>query len=89
MKRLYIITGAGGHLASTIIKYLKRGLNAIIVHPSAILGPYDDGNNHMTQYHTLKQKNVVNKDDIKVENGNVTLKEVGQMLTLSNNAWSL
>ena len=104
MKRLYIITGVKGHLASTIIQYLRyrikrlvyvssvhaipetaekatiseaanfspklvsgayattkaeatqavmeaaqKGLDAVIVHPSGIIGPYDKGNNHIVQ----------------------------------------
>lgn len=32
-----------------VIDAAKNGLDAVIVHPSGILGPYDDGHNHMTQ----------------------------------------
>lgn len=32
-----------------VIEAIKNGLDAVIVHPSGILGPFDDGNNHMIQ----------------------------------------
>lgn len=31
-----------------VLNYLKLGLNAIIIHPSGIIGPYDFGHGHMT-----------------------------------------
>lgn len=31
----------------TVLDAVKRGLDAVIVHPSGILGPYDTGNNHI------------------------------------------
>lgn len=32
-----------------VMEAVKDGLNAVIVHPSGIIGPYDNGNNHMVQ----------------------------------------
>lgn len=32
-----------------VLQYVKKGLNAIIVHPSGILGPYNDTGNHLVQ----------------------------------------
>lgn len=32
-----------------VMDAIKDGLNAIIVHPSGIIGPYDNGNNHIVQ----------------------------------------
>lgn len=32
-----------------VMEAVKDGLDAVVVHPSGILGPYDDGSNHMTQ----------------------------------------
>ena len=32
-----------------VLDAVSRGLDAVIVHPSGILGPYDDGRNHMIQ----------------------------------------
>ena len=32
-----------------VMDAVKNGLDAVVVHPSGILGPYDDGNNHITQ----------------------------------------
>ena len=33
----------------TVMDAVRNGLDAVIVHPSGILGPYDEGNNHMIQ----------------------------------------
>ena len=35
--------------AQAVLDAAKEGLDAVIVLPSGILGPYDDGNNHLTQ----------------------------------------
>ena len=32
-----------------VLEYVKKGLNAVIVHPSGILGPYDRSGNHLVQ----------------------------------------
>lgn len=31
-----------------VMDALKNGLDVVVVHPSGIFGPYDDGNNHTT-----------------------------------------
>ncbi len=33
-----------------VLDAAKQGLDAVVVHPSGILGPYDAGNNHMIQF---------------------------------------
>ncbi len=35
--------------SQAVMAAIKRGLNAVIVHPSGIIGPYDLGNNHVVQ----------------------------------------
>lgn len=32
-----------------VLEYVKKGLNAVVVHPSGILGPYDGSGNHLVQ----------------------------------------
>lgn len=32
-----------------VLAAAKRGLNAVVVHPSGVLGPYDEGGNHLVQ----------------------------------------
>lgn len=32
-----------------VLDAVKRGLNAVVVHPSGIIGPFDDGSNHLVQ----------------------------------------
>ncbi len=32
-----------------VLNAVKNGLDAVIVHPSGIIGPFDEGNNHMVQ----------------------------------------
>lgn len=32
-----------------VMDAVKNGLDSVVVHPSGIVGPYDDGNNHITQ----------------------------------------
>lgn len=32
-----------------VLDAVKRGLDAVVVHPSGIIGPYDKGNNHLVQ----------------------------------------
>ncbi len=36
--------------SQAVLNAVKQGLDAVIVHPSGILGPYDSGNNHMIQF---------------------------------------
>lgn len=33
----------------TVLDAAKKGLDAVVIHPSGILGPYDKGSNHMVQ----------------------------------------
>lgn len=35
--------------SQAVMDAIKNGLDAVIVHPSGIIGPYDEGNNHMVQ----------------------------------------
>lgn len=35
--------------SQAVLDAVKQGLNAIIIHPSGIVGPYDTGNNHVVQ----------------------------------------
>ncbi len=35
--------------SQAVLDAVKQGLNAVIVHPSGIIGPYDTGNNHVVQ----------------------------------------
>jgi len=35
--------------SQAVVDAVKEGLDAVLVHPSGILGPYDEGNNHMVQ----------------------------------------
>ena len=32
-----------------VLEAVKQGLNAVVVHPSGIIGPYDNGNNHIVK----------------------------------------
>lgn len=36
--------------SQAVMDAAKEGLDAVIVHPSGILGPFDDGKNHITQF---------------------------------------
>ncbi|MDY6220715.1 MAG: NAD-dependent epimerase/dehydratase family protein [Candidatus Alectryocaccobium sp.] len=48
-----LVTGAyaktKAEASQTVLDSVKKGLNAVIVHPSGIIGPYDDGSNHIVQ----------------------------------------
>jgi dihydroflavonol-4-reductase len=43
----YAVTKA--EATKAVLNSVKQGLNAVVIHPSGIIGPYDTGNNHMTQ----------------------------------------
>lgn len=55
MKKLSLITGALGHLGNTVAGMLARrgelvrGLDAMVVHPSGLIGPGVYGRGHLTQ----------------------------------------
>ncbi|MCR5351880.1 MAG: NAD-dependent epimerase/dehydratase family protein [Bacteroidales bacterium] len=44
----YAITKA--EASQAVLDAVGKGLDAVIVHPSAILGPFDDGRNHLIQF---------------------------------------
>ncbi len=48
-----LVTGAyaatKAEASRLVMEAVKDGLDAVIVHPSGIIGPYDNGNNHMVQ----------------------------------------
>lgn len=49
----YTVTGAyastKAEATQAVLEAAKNGLDAVIVHPSGIVGPYDGGNNHIVQ----------------------------------------
>ena len=40
-----------------VLDAVKNGLDAVVVHPSGIVGPYDSGNNHIVQLRAKSQRN--------------------------------
>ncbi len=47
VKGLYAQTKA--EASQYVLDSIKKGLNAVIIHPSGIIGPFDYGNGHLTQ----------------------------------------
>lgn len=49
----YTVTGAyastKAEATQAVLEAAKNGLDAVVVHPSGIVGPYDSGNNHIVQ----------------------------------------